>query len=300
MRSIARGFTILATSLAFFLVSCGDEMAVADRDERPGTSNAADCQGACASDARCVLDASDRPACECNEGFAGNGRTCQPVVGSDACGGCGEHASCVETSPSQTECRCDAGWIGDGTTCEQPTSCDDHNGGCHAKATCSQTNDTLSCQCAHGFEGDGYDCVPPIGGYVKLAGTLSLNYATEKCTGDAVWDFDLRFTGQGTRFATTAPVETGVWKAEAAVDFIDFDTGELALDFRAQTWLKHSCPGRIDFLWANAEDSERVWTNVPVSADLQVFGEDVPWYWSASGVTVSNVESTLVATFEKP
>lgn len=305
MRSTARVFTILTASFALLSASCGDEKVVnpgqcvgdacAETDD-----DAADCQGACDTDARCVLNASAQQVCRCAEGFAGNGRSCTPVADSDACGGCDEHASCLQTTSNDAQCRCDAGWVGDGKSCEQPTSCDDRNGGCHPKATCTQTAQTLSCECAHGFEGDGYTCLPPIGGYVKVAGNLSLNYATTGCTGNAVWAFDLRFNGQGARFATPGIVETTVWKAEAAVDFIDFDTGELSLDFVAQTWLDHPCPGRIDFLWANAKDAEHTWTNVPVSADLKVFGEDIPWYWSATGVTVSDVKSTLVTTFEKP
>ena len=58
---------------------------------------------------------------------------------------------------------------------------------------------------------------------MKVAGSLSLNYATTGCAGNAVWAFDLRFNGQGARFATPGPVETAVWKAEASVDVIDFD-----------------------------------------------------------------------------
>lgn len=213
---------------------------------------------------------------------------------------CDPNASCLPSPTNEGRCRCNAGWMGDGESCVQPTSCDDHNGGCHPKATCAQGQDALSCECAYGFEGDGYACAPPAGGYVKLAGSLSLDYATAGCAGNAVWAFDLRFNGQGTRFATTGPVDGGVWKAEASVDFVDFDTGELTLDFQAHTWLDHSCPGRVDFRWANAKDAERAWTNVPVSADLQIFGEDIPWYWSAGDVSVSEVKSTLVATFEKP
>lgn len=259
-----------------------------------------ECGSDCDAHAWCLENASGDPVCKCAAGYAGNGRQCSPVVAASDCNGCDAHATCLAVDAGVFECRCDPGYVGSGKTCQAPASCGDDHGGCHPRATCTEVSGQITCACAHGFQGDGYTCVPPVGGYVKVAGQLSLDYATAHCTGQAVWNFDLRFAGKGARFATPGKVTTGVWEAESTVDFIDFDTGEITLDFAAHTWLEHDCPGRIDFLWANAQDGERTWINVPGNAELSFFGEGIPWYWSASGVTVSNVQSTLVATFEKP
>lgn len=69
----------------------------------------------CQANATCV-DTAEGFTCQCNNGFTGNGDTCNAQV---SCGVtptlCDANASCV----NGTSCACNAGYVGDGTTCER-------------------------------------------------------------------------------------------------------------------------------------------------------------------------------------
>jgi hypothetical protein len=69
----------------------------------------------CALEAACT-EASGGVTCVCNEGYAGDGRTCADV---DECAAstaqCSPHATCANT-PGSFSCACDAGFTGDGTS----------------------------------------------------------------------------------------------------------------------------------------------------------------------------------------
>ncbi|KAM4732701.1 pro-epidermal growth factor [Anableps anableps] len=70
----------------------------------------------CAVNAKCVLDAGN-PFCLCQEGFTGDGQTCQDI---DECKSglhsCDKHAECLN-SAGEYLCRCQTGYYGNGHKC---------------------------------------------------------------------------------------------------------------------------------------------------------------------------------------
>lgn len=70
----------------------------------------------CHDQATCEYTAETGWECVCNDGFAGDGYTCEDVDEcAEANGGCIADAECVNL-PGSRLCRCQDGWVGDGET----------------------------------------------------------------------------------------------------------------------------------------------------------------------------------------
>jgi len=136
-------------------------------------------------------------SCECNDGFAGDGVTCENVddCSSDPCqnggictdgidsfscdctdtgfGGpscendidecvlgtdnCDINAACTNT-PGDFTCECNNGFTGDGIICTDIDECVLGTDNCDINASCTNTPGGFSCECNDGFAGDGVTC----------------------------------------------------------------------------------------------------------------------------------------------
>ena len=122
--------------------------------------------------------------CECHEGFAGDGRSCDPI---DHCNDpklneCDLNAKCVNTDGTY-ECDCNSGFRGTGRRCININECKErmHAKGlrslnvgfyrtlvhkpilnpiqdCSFHADCHDRDGDFYCECIVGFEGNGQEC----------------------------------------------------------------------------------------------------------------------------------------------
>ncbi len=170
--------------------------------------------GGCDPHATCTMTGSGPIACFCDQGYAGDGRTCAPV---DAClaynGGCDANATCTSTGPGTSACACNAGYAGNGITCSAVDACATNNGGCDPHATCTSTGPgATSCVCDVGYGGDGTSCALP---YAAVA--LSPSPGEDMSMGGGypmtlAFDGMVAFTGTGsaTLYDLTAGTSTSI------------------------------------------------------------------------------------------
>ncbi|EGD83019.1 tamm-Horsfall protein [Salpingoeca rosetta] len=104
----------------------------------------------CHADATCV-NTPGSFACVCNDGFYGDGTTCEPNECLEQ-GICHEHATCSKTTGDYT-CTCNDGFVGNGTYCADENEC--HSDPCLADAVCVNTYGSFHCVCRNGLDGDG-------------------------------------------------------------------------------------------------------------------------------------------------
>ncbi|KAH8299746.1 hypothetical protein KR044_005465 [Drosophila immigrans] len=102
-----------------------------------------------------------RHICTCNEGFSGDGYSCEPIEDSCAIKPdiCDSHATCnFNEQLGKSECVCQRGYTGDGYGCQLAPECQaaEH---CGENAFC----DGGVCQCQDGFERDPSDRCAPAG-----------------------------------------------------------------------------------------------------------------------------------------
>lgn len=118
----------------------------------------------CHVNATCI-NLSTKHICQCNNGYQGNGTTCDDVDECKTEGGhyghhCRINTTCVNI-PGSYVCECLTGYKKwDTFTCKEHDECssDDHN--CDENAVCINTDGSYICQCKEGFVGDGFICKP--------------------------------------------------------------------------------------------------------------------------------------------
>lgn len=151
---------VAALTLLALSPGCTGEVLLADECEfdrsRPECQPASPCAAVdCGAHGRCVVDAKEEAACECDLGFEPAGLTCRPV---DVCKGvdCAGHGTCAAVGGSPT-CRCDLGYEASGLSCAAVDPCKPVDCGPHGR--CVAASGAAACQCDAGFEPQGLACV---------------------------------------------------------------------------------------------------------------------------------------------
>jgi len=144
----------------------------------------------CADQATCIYSEEDGWACVCNDGFAGDGFTCEDI---DECttdnGGCLANAVC-ENLPGTRLCHCQEGWVGDGeTSCRtgliffaNGSSDTDRFFKSYDVNTGAVTDETLMTLAHNDFCGCGYYCWSPM-----VAGGALYYFANEGQRYTSIW-----------------------------------------------------------------------------------------------------------------
>ncbi|KAH9638236.1 hypothetical protein HF086_013674 [Spodoptera exigua] len=118
----------------------------------------------CDENATC-MNLNTKYTCKCNQGFQGDGLSCQDVDECQRAGGLdGHHCH------SNTRCVNVVGGYVD--------ECAGETHGCHAHAVCTNTPGSYTCQCREGYTGDGYECSPICTGGCLNGGVC---VSREKC-----------------------------------------------------------------------------------------------------------------------
>ncbi|MFT3766410.1 MAG: EGF domain-containing protein [Minicystis sp.] len=112
----------------------------------------------CDANANCSEGAGG-PMCVCNDGYAGDGKTCTDV---DECekgtATCDPNATCQNTPGSYT-CACNDGYAGDGKTCADVDECQMGTANCDPSSECKNLDGGYACKCKPGYVMNGAMCV---------------------------------------------------------------------------------------------------------------------------------------------
>ncbi|CAH1793372.1 unnamed protein product, partial [Owenia fusiformis] len=96
--------------------------------------------------------------CQCNLGFRGNGYiACENINECEEIQPCHTAANCEDTIGSFI-CICKAGYSGNGTVCNDIDECKNGKDKCDSKASCVNTDGGFRCMCLEGYKGDGVTC----------------------------------------------------------------------------------------------------------------------------------------------
>ncbi|XP_056639963.1 protein kinase C-binding protein NELL2-like isoform X2 [Diorhabda sublineata] len=118
----------------------------------------------CHANASC-LNLQTTYACQCDQGFQGDGKMCIDIDECQQEGGlyghhCHQNTKCVNT-PGSYVCECLSGYRRiDKFNCAELDECSTGEHNCDVNAECINTKGSYHCVCKHGFTGDGYSCQP--------------------------------------------------------------------------------------------------------------------------------------------
>lgn len=137
--------------------------------------------GQCSVDGHC-----EEQLCACNEGFRGNGFTCDEINPcAEGADNCDANAECIYTEPGKFSCECKEGFEGDGSVCVEINPCEHEEDDCDTNAVCTHTGPNQhECICKQGYSGTGQTCE-------------EVNPCTEE-TDDCSDDATCQHTGPGT------------------------------------------------------------------------------------------------------
>ncbi|GBP07047.1 Protein kinase C-binding protein NELL1 [Eumeta japonica] len=106
----------------------------------------------CDENATC-MNLNTKYTCKCNQGFQGDGLTCEGRDGR-------QHPPVHQRSVVYV-CQCLPGYARrDKYNCIEVDECASSSHTCHAAAECTNTPGSYTCQCRDGYSGDGYVCTP--------------------------------------------------------------------------------------------------------------------------------------------
>ncbi|XP_044748565.1 protein kinase C-binding protein NELL2-like isoform X2 [Coccinella septempunctata] len=118
----------------------------------------------CHANATC-LNLQTTYACQCIQGYQGDGRNCTDIDECQQEGGqeghhCHQNTRCVNT-PGSYICECLPGYRRiDKFNCAELDECHTGEHECDVNAECINTQGSYHCKCKEGYSGDGYKCEP--------------------------------------------------------------------------------------------------------------------------------------------
>ncbi len=148
---------VLFALIALLLGACS--LTVDSDDENDRNDGCSD--NPCDENAVCGAEGEDF-ICTCNDGWAGDGFTCEDIDEcADGIDNCDDaHGTCTNTEGGFT-CGCAPGWglEDDGLSCADIDECADGIDDCHENAACTNMPGGFECRCNPPMVGDGTECV---------------------------------------------------------------------------------------------------------------------------------------------